>query len=101
MFLAEKETWDLLQERFQTVNHDPQIVMDVYDGEGYAKHKEFLSHPANVSLLLNTDGVSVFRSSKTTLWPVWIVINELPKRKRYRYMYLQCICHYSVDVDNY
>ena len=87
MFLAEKETWDLLQERFQTVNHDPQIILDVYDGEGYAKHKEFLSHPANISLLLNTDGVSVFRSSKATLWPVWIVINELPKRKRYLHVY--------------
>ena len=84
--MTEKETWDLLQERFNSINHDPHIILDVYDGEGYAKHKEFLSRPANISLLLNTDGVAVFRSSKATLWPIWIVVNELPKRKRYKFV---------------
>ena len=80
-FLAEKETWYLLQERFESVNHDPHTILDVYDGAGYAKHKEFLAHPANISLVLNTDGVSVFHSSKASLWPVWIVVNELPNVK--------------------
>ena len=30
------------------------------------KHAAFVSQPANVTLLLNTDGVSVFQSSKKT-----------------------------------
>ena len=38
----------------------------------------FLSQPANVSLLLNTDGVSLFHSSTVTLWPIRLAINELP-----------------------
>ena len=33
-------------------------------------------------LTLNTDGVAIFRSSKTSVWPVWLVINELPKGMR-------------------
>ena len=99
LFLTEKETWNLPQERFNSINHDPHIILDVYDGEGYTKHKEFLSHPANISLLLNTDGVAVFRSSKATLWPVRIVVNELPKCKRYRCMYIVCTMSlYSMDA---
>ena len=53
-----------------------------YDGDGYKKHAEFLSHPANISILMNTDGVALYRSSNVSLWPVWGVINELPPKLR-------------------
>ena len=29
-----------------------------------------------MSLTLNTDGVSLFHSSRCSLWPVWLVVNE-------------------------
>ena len=45
----------------------------------------FAVQPANVILLSNTDGVSVFQSSKATFWPVWLIVNELPRRLRYDY----------------
>ena len=32
---------------------------------------------------MNTDGVAVFKSSKKSLWPIWLVINELPPNERY------------------
>lgn len=80
MFL-DKETWSLLQERFTCQSQNGEIC-DVYDGHLYRKHVRFLSNPANVSLMINTDGVAVFKSSSTSLWPIWVVINELPKRKR-------------------
>lgn len=73
----------MLQERFQSVSGDPNVIRDVYDGVGYTQHRQFLSQPANVSLLINTDGVAIFRSSKVSMWPIWVIINELPKRKRY------------------
>lgn len=47
------------------------------------QHSSFLSEPSHVSLLLNTDGVAIFRSSSYSVWPVWIVVNELPKQLRY------------------
>lgn len=43
-----------------------------------------LSTPENVSLLCNTDGVAVFKaSSSPSLWPIWVVINELPPMERF------------------
>ena len=80
----DKHLWLALQERLS----NPRVagsISDVYDGELYRKHAVFVSQPANVTLLLNTDGVSVFRSSKATLWPVWLIVNELPRRLRYEY----------------
>lgn len=57
-------------------------VGDVYDGKEYRKHKDFLSEPSNVSFLLNTDGVKMFNSSTVDLWPIWLVVNELPPHER-------------------
>jgi len=37
----------------------------------------------HLSLMVNTDGVSIFRSSNFGLWPVYFVISELPPEKRY------------------
>ena len=54
----------------------------MYDGEEYKKHKDFLSEPGNVSLLLNTDGVKMFNSSVVDLWRIWLVMNELPPHER-------------------
>lgn len=45
---------------------------------------EFLSNKWNVSLSLNTDGVAVYKTSCIgSLWPVYLVVNELPARLRY------------------
>ena len=40
-------------------------MQDIYDGREYQKHAEFLSNKAHVSLTMNTDGVAIFKSSKT------------------------------------
>ena len=85
--VAEKSIWFSLKERLLQPNSGN--ICDVYDGLQYKKWKYFLNEPANVSFLLNTDGVAIFRSSKFSIWPVWIVINELPKSQRYvLFMYI-------------
>ena len=73
--------WNALQKRFSR-NHCEGVMQDIYDGREYQKHAEFLSNKAHVSLTMNTDGVAIFKSSKTGVWPVWLVINELPKEMR-------------------
>jgi hypothetical protein len=78
-------TWEILQERFKCKNS--MELRDIYDGEGYKRHISYLSNPAHVSLLLNTDGVALYRSSKVSIWPVWAVINELPPSKRYAFIF--------------
>ena len=83
MFLfADTTVWFSLKERLLHPNLTDNIC-DVYDGAQYRKWRKFLDKPANISLLLNTDGVAIFRSSKFSSWPVWIVINKLPKSQRY------------------
>ena len=57
-------------------------MTDVYDGDGYALHSNFFTHPAHISILLNTDGVAIYRSSNVSIWPVWGVVNELPPTLR-------------------
>ena len=72
------DTWVALQERL----HRPPSNGALQDGDGYQVHKHFLSQPGNISLLLNTDGVAIYRSSKIYIWPVWAVVNELPSSLR-------------------
>lgn len=70
-------------------------IEDIFDGELYKKHFDckgfFHGTPTtargkeiHLSLMVNTDGVSIFRSSSFGLWPVYFVINELPPEKRYK-----------------
>lgn len=83
VYVIDADIWAALQKRFL-----PRLagsgMGDIYryDGEGYRRHLHFLSQPANVSLLLNTDGVAIYRSSKVSIWPVWAVVNELPVSMR-------------------
>jgi len=82
IFILDPEMWKALQ-LCRNRQLQPGVITDVYDGAAYKKHASFLAHPTNVSFILNTDGVAVFRSSTRSLWPVWLVINELPKQLRY------------------
>ena len=60
--------WSHLQSRFEREEHSN--IDDVVDGTEYQKHAHFLSEPGNVSLLLNTDGVSLFKSPNISLCPI-------------------------------
>ena len=73
--------WKKLQLRLQRV--EDGLIHDIYDGSEYKKRMRggFLSK-ANVTLLCNTDGVQVFKSSKREVWPIWLAINELPPNLR-------------------
>lgn len=59
-------------------------ITDVYDGVLYKElcNKGILNCKDNISFIMNTDGVPVFKSSKVSIWPVFMIINELPYRKR-------------------
>lgn len=57
-------------------------------GYNYAEHSSpggFLNkttNPANLSFMINTDGVALFRSSNKDIWPIFLTINELPPSVR-------------------
>ena len=73
-----------LQHRFSR-NKSNNNIEDIYDGKLYKEHSKpngILSCPENISLLWNTDGIPVFKSSNYSLWPMYFVINELPYKLR-------------------
>ncbi|XP_028518623.1 uncharacterized protein LOC110251203 [Exaiptasia diaphana] len=69
--------------RFNRINLNG--LGDIYDGALYRKHWEsgFLRDYRNISFIYNTDGVPVFKSSKYSLWPIFLAINELPYKQRF------------------
>jgi hypothetical protein len=56
----------------------PLVIEDIYDGMEYQKHLEFTSNRWNMTLIWNTDRLSPFKSSNTTIWPIYLVVNKLP-----------------------
>ncbi|XP_074113611.1 uncharacterized protein LOC141536780 [Cotesia typhae] len=61
--------------------HTKHIYSDIYDGSEYRKFLGML--PAThrhsyATLTFNADGAPVFKSSNTSIWPIQIMINELP-----------------------
>ena len=61
-------------------------IRDIIDGEEYKKHCKpggILHNSNNISVVLNSDGIPIFRSSGIGVWPVQMVINEIPPNERY------------------
>lgn len=65
--------------------HETGYISDVYDGK---KYREFLSNLPEVdkfnyaTAMMNTDGAPKFKSSKVSIWPIYLIINELPVQVR-------------------
>ena len=80
-----------LQYRFTRTKIDPGAIEDVYDVELYKKHfcpRGFLSCQHNISFLGNTDGVALIQSNGYGVWPVYLVVNEIPPSERFVYLLL-------------
>ena len=74
-----------LKHRFQQVKIAANNIEDVYDGALYRQkfaHGGILAEPYNISVKLNTDGVAIFRSSQFGVWPLFLLVNELPPLMR-------------------
>ena len=69
------DSWSLLQYPFTRKEDDH--IHDIQDGEEY-KNDPFFSVPEHTGLIMNTDGIPVFKSSKSSLWPVLLSVTSLP-----------------------
>lgn len=70
----------------------PGCLSDIFDGCLYEERREFFSNPYNISLNLNYDGAPKFKSSTIHIWPIQMLINDLPSQMRY------CACtHKTID----
>ncbi len=74
--------------------HIRGCLSDIKDGLLFRyMFESALLNDKSISLVLNTDGVNVFKSNKFSIWPVLLMINELPFTDRYllHHQSTQCI----------
>ncbi|CAF0954149.1 unnamed protein product [Brachionus calyciflorus] len=61
---------------------------DILDYEENSQNEIFKeiskSHSKFVTLTINSDGLSVFKSSNITFWPVYLTVNQLIKKQRFK-----------------
>ena len=72
-------------QRQNSVLRKPEQLADIYDGQLYqalVSDGGCLADNKNLSVILNTDGVVVFKSTNLSMWPVLLMINELPFAQR-------------------
>ena len=61
------------------------MIHDLRNGEALkplTQEGGFLTYPEHLGLSLSTDGVPVFKSSASSLWPVYLTIANLPPNIR-------------------
>ncbi|XP_069102037.1 uncharacterized protein [Argopecten irradians] len=77
--------WELIEQSHILTTGD--VICDIKNGEGYRKLQEpggFLHGTTNITLSLFTDGIPLYKSSSVSLWPVYLLINELPPKERFQ-----------------
>lgn len=80
-----------LNYRFDRQKSHNEMLSDIYDGEKYrelSSPNQILSDSHNLSYIFNSDGSPVFNSSKFSIWPIHIMINELPPEIRFKHVLL-------------
>ncbi|XP_048111205.1 uncharacterized protein LOC125302185 isoform X1 [Alosa alosa] len=90
-FLENSDVSSHLNYRFIRTKSNHNAISDIYDGVKYkalAGPGEILSNPNNLSYTFNSDGSPLFKSAKFSMWPIHIMINELPPAMRSKHLIL-------------
>ncbi|KAM7301078.1 hypothetical protein ISCGN_016640 [Ixodes scapularis] len=85
-----RKTKDALGENLLRAAASPDDpITDITTGKGYRNMREEAKLAVDdLTLTINTDGSPVFESSKTSVWPIQFVINELPPHVRFKHQTL-------------
>ena len=83
-FFSRKGFYEEIQHRFSRGKNSDDTITDVYDGVLHKElcEKRILNSKDNISFIMNTDNVPVFKLSKVSIWPIFMIINELPYNKK-------------------
>ncbi|KAK3916166.1 Halomucin [Frankliniella fusca] len=76
--------FESLQFKLNRVKRNVHNIEDIYDGHIYSElvQEGFLANPCNISFTMYFDGVSLFKSAKFSIWPLFLSINELKYKER-------------------
>jgi hypothetical protein len=72
---------------------DGKLIGEIYTGDLYRedKLKKFLLEEGNFSVTVNTDSVKIFHSSKFSVWPLLLSINELNFDEKSKHIVICCL----------
>lgn len=86
-FLANENIASSLEEALNRKKEDDNL-RDIYDGRVYQEYVEMglLGNTSNLSYTFNTDGCQPADKSKVTVWPIYMMIHELPSYLRNKCM---------------
>ena len=65
------------------------IISDIYDSDLYkvlSAPGEILLDPNNLSYTFNSDGSPLYKSSKYSIWPIHLHLNELPPNTQFKHV---------------
>lgn len=66
-----------------TLLRDENVIADITDGSEYIRvNSRDNKHKYDLTLILNTDGLSLVKSAKSHCWPLMFTIAELPEHLR-------------------
>ena len=68
-------------------SRDDEYLQDIHDGDAFVDLMlpgNFLCRNSNTGLVLSTDGVPIFKSSKGSIWPVYLMLTSIPPHQRMR-----------------
>jgi hypothetical protein len=74
---------------FNNKSDSCNTIQDFYDGYLYksllldSENGERFSRKEALTFMLNTDGIAKSHNSDQTIWPIYLVINELPLHMRF------------------
>lgn len=90
-FLSLPEISEHLKYRERRTKRQEGAIEDMFDGEGYLSIEvdgEKLMNSKNYTFTLNTDGCKIRKGAKTSIYPVFVRLNELPPKLRQKHMFL-------------
>uniref|UniRef100_A0A7M5XKF2 Transposase domain-containing protein n=4 Tax=Clytia hemisphaerica TaxID=252671 RepID=A0A7M5XKF2_9CNID len=68
-------------------SNNGDCITDVTDGKRYRELCQpggVLHGTENLTIIFNTDGVALYKSSRIEIWPVYVAINEIPAKERFQ-----------------
>ncbi|XP_075553504.1 uncharacterized protein LOC142586137 [Dermacentor variabilis] len=81
-----ERTKEELHESLEALKQPSSTITDITKGHCYSKLREEQNLcPDDLTLTINTDGSPVWKSSKTSVWPLQFIVNELPPHLRLKH----------------
>lgn len=96
--LIEKTSVDLHNSLLKLESSNSDLITDITTGAAYKTLRQKVAlGQSDLTLTFNTDGSPIFKSSKTSVWPIQFTVNELPPSVRLHHPTLAALwfgkCH--------